>query len=314
MTHHNKLLRLYRSGLANRTWQNKAAHLRKYFSFCKQHGVSPVAPTVYDLLSFIMFLSDNLKSPGAVLNYFSSVKIWVSGSPGLHPEFDSHEIVIIKRAIIKNSDHVVSRAPPITPGELRSIIYFLSSLVPVPYVVIVALLLGFLTLMRQSNLVASTFDKIGPHVIKFSDVQLFTQKLEVTLRSSKTRSKSSPPLVFTLPAIPNSLCCPVNAWKRYVRSIVIPPAGPALLRPTGVPLTSSHLLQVLRTASLTVFGSEKGFTLHSLRRGATQACDNAGLPLPGIMQAGTWKSNAIIAYLGRTVVSDAPTALTSLLV
>lgn len=220
----------------------------------------------------------------------------------------------MKRAIIKTSKHVVSRAPPMSPAELRQIISFLVNLVPVPYVIIVALILGFLTLMRQSNLVASSVLVHGPHVLKFSDVCVKNNVLHVTLRSSKTRSRIAPPVVFILPAIPNSPCCPVLAWRRYARLLVPPPASPALLLPSGKPLTAKQLLHALRTVSLAVFGVEKCFTLHSLRRGAAQACDTAGLPLPGIMEAGTWRSNAVIAYLERTVVADAPTALTHLLV
>lgn len=313
LKHHEQLTQLFRSGLARRTWQNKALHIKKYIAFCTSHNVSPLLPSVYDLLSFLLFLSTLLSSPGAVMNYFSSVKLWVTAAPGSHPQFAAPELNVMKRAIFKSSKHVPNPPPSVPPDQFRLIISHLVSLNPTPYAHIVALLIAYLTLMRQSNLLSRDPHAPGPHVLRFADVRLRRKELLVTLRSSKTRFQSAVPLVYRLPASTNPICCPVRAWRLYINTVDLSPRDPALLLPTRVPLSVRALLTTLRAAAVAVSGSHNRITLHSLRRGAVQACQQAHLPLPGIMAAGTWKSAAVTTYLARTVVDAAPAALTQLL-
>ena len=81
---------------------------------------------------------------------------------------------------------------------------------------------------------------------------------------------------------------------------------PTAYRLTSEPLT---LKRAFKMSSLAVFGSDKGFTLHSLRRGGIQACQSAGINLECIMKAGTWKSQAVNSYLNGSVVASASTVL-----
>ena len=90
-----------------------------------------------------------------------------------------------------------------------------------------------------------------------------------------------------------------------------PGEGPAFLLPSSLPLMVKILSRALRIASTAALDLD--FTLHSLRRGASQACDKLSLDLSKIMQAGTWKSQAVISYLDTTVIEDAPAAISTLL-
>ena len=98
MTYHLRLLEVYWQALAARMWHNKMTHIKRYLHFCGKIAVSPFTPSVYDLLSFLLYLSSILRSPRAVLNYFSSVKIWVCATPGEHQSFFAHEIAVMKKA------------------------------------------------------------------------------------------------------------------------------------------------------------------------------------------------------------------------
>ena len=51
------------------------------------------------------------------------------------------------------------------------------------------------------------------------------------------------------------------------------------------------------------------FTLHSLRRGGTQAAEAAGFPLSHIMALGTWKSAAVLGYTTPDVLNISTLAL-----
>ena len=132
MNHHECLMNAYMSSLAPRTWRNKMNHIKLYLNFCLEHDDTVHAPSVYDLLSYLLYLSDRLKSPGVVVNYFSSVKTWIKSGPGSTVAFDSYEVKIMKRGIFKNTKHVVAHAPPLVPLDFKRIITFLYSLIPIP--------------------------------------------------------------------------------------------------------------------------------------------------------------------------------------
>ena len=85
------------------------------------------------------------------------------------------------------------------------------------------------------------------------------------------------------------------------------PLSPAFFLPNGTALTNLTLTVKL------LFGNDTRFTLHSLRRGAVQACVKAGLGLNDIKEAGPWSSDAYKVYLSDKVIKDIPSALGSLL-
>ena len=58
------------------------------------------------------------------------------------------------------------------------------------------------------------------------------------------------------------------------------------MRPLSAPPVVFRLPALI--VSFAMFGIDKGYMLHSLRRGAAQACQGAGLSLGNIMAVGTW--------------------------
>ncbi len=310
LKHHAELVTTLKGALADRTWRNKLSHVTTYVNFCKLHGVTPASPRVYDLLSFLLYLSKKLRSYGAICNYFSSVKLWVSSGLGDHSAFKAYELTLMKKGLRKSSSHVTIRAYPIAPEFLLRIITSLSSLVPVPAAAIAALLLGYVCLLRQSNLVVTS--KSSPHVLRFKDIVAYDHELVIKVRSSKTRHSSRLPLVYKIPAT-RGKCCPVAAWFTYLSTVNPRPSDPAFLLPDLSPLTAKLLTKVLRTAASAILGCPIHVTLHSLRRGAAQACARSGLSLPALTQAGTWSSSAYQAYLDPLLITEAPSALAYLL-
>ena len=84
--------------------------------------------------------------------------------------------------------------------------------------------------------------------------------------------------------------------------------------PNCSPLTAKALTSFHRVAARAVPGCPQGLTVHSLHRGAAQACQLSALPIQALIQAETWHSEAFWEYLSSDVVWDAPSALVSLLV
>ena len=117
-----------------------------------------------------------------------------------------------------------------------------TNLIPVR-LLIVALLIGYYAMVRQSNFVMTgNTPQQCPHLLKFNDVHATPDALFVTIRSTKTRSSAAIPVTFRLPVVPSSTCCPVKAWSDYVRTCNPAPGSLALLLPTGLPLSAWTLL------------------------------------------------------------------------
>ena len=58
----------------------------------------------------------------AMINYFSSVKVWITSSLGELSVFKAPKLKVMKRGLFKKSKHVPSRAPSVTPTEFKMII------------------------------------------------------------------------------------------------------------------------------------------------------------------------------------------------
>ena len=170
---------------------------------------------------------------------------------------------------------------------------------------IAALLCVCLTLL---NLLALTPVQYSEHTSLFSDDSFIVNELLVRLRSTKTLFLSSSPLFFRLlvipnSVIPNSLNCPVKAWPHYVATLNPVPTCPAFQIPSGASLIPKCLFLLIFNIAVSGCHVESiTLTLHSLRRGATQACAAVKLPIAHMKTAGTWKSQPIYGYLSPDLV------------
>ena len=169
---------------------NKSHHPRTYQKFCKLYEVVPLAPSVYNLLSFLMHLASFLSAPGSVMNYFISIKSWVESIAG--PK-RSYQIKVMKQGILKNSLHRVKKALPLTPEDFSTIISFLLVVSPPLLACIAALIIAYATLVRVSNLLASSPDVVTNHTLKFGDVSCCGDTLTLVFHSTKTRFPSAAP-------------------------------------------------------------------------------------------------------------------------
>lgn len=63
--------------------------------------------------------------------------------------------------------------------------------------------------------------------------------------STKTCFALSPNIVFRLPGLPGSSCCPLRAWVKYASHIRLLKESPAFILPSGVPLSGKTLPRAL---------------------------------------------------------------------
>ena len=129
-------------------------------------------------------------------------------------------------------------------------------LCPRPQVIITALLSSYFTQARQRNIVVSAQGPTySPHVLRWSDLTATDNEVLVAIRSTKTRCSSVPPVIFSLPYIPGSPCCPETAWKLYTQTVPhLAANSPAFVLPNGSWLTVKVLSRALRIVAFVGLG------------------------------------------------------------
>ena len=227
--------------------------------------------------------------------------------------FDSYHVKIVKKGVAKLRLHRPVQACPLTVVDIKNIISCFSKLGKLGLVLNAATLIGYFTLLRQSNLLYSPSNQVPDHTLRGCDVSHDAEGLLVWVRSSKTECSRGAGYAIRLTSIPGSNCCPVTAWRRYRRVTLVGASDPAFLHMDGRPLLGVTLLRAIRTAlTWCNHDSPHLVTLHSLRRGGAQACATAGASLEAVRDVGRWKSQSVFMYAPKKVFSEAPQALSSL--
>ena len=304
---------LLEAGLAPGTWRNKNVQLQRYVAYMNEHEADPMKPTQYDLLSYMMHLSDSLSSPGAVLNYISGARTWVRTMSGDTASFDMYSVALMKKGIQRSSKHVSVQAPPLTPYDVKTIVRYLESAGDNGLALTAGILIAYFTLLRQSNLFAPESEGGAGHALLARDISITDAGLNICVRTTKTRWRSRPPLNIQVPAIPRSPYCPARAWRTYASRVRPHAQGPAFVTTAGFPLRASAVTAVMHAALIAEgHPHPRAFTLHSLRRGGAQACAQLGVQLDDIRDLGTWTSQSVHSYVPKNAVNSAPRTLSTI--
>ena len=175
-------------------------------------GVNLLRPLQYILLTYIQHLQTALSSPSTVMNYISGVRTWVLASDRIVSAFDRYLVKLMKHGVQRTSTHVPAQAPPLLPMDVQNAVCFYNSIDPNCHVLVAALLVGYFTLLSQSNLFYSYCADDPGHTLRVCRLTLTHDGLCICVRSSKISTKASKPTNIRLPAIPSSPYCPVSAW------------------------------------------------------------------------------------------------------
>lgn len=250
---------------------------------------------------YVQFLANTYKAMSTVKNYVSGARSWINHHKGDDSGFASSYVSSVIKYNMKKSTHVPSRAPPLTVNQLRLVCNFFDANTDIPPVFKAALLLGYACFLRSSNLLSPTVTEWGgPHTLSVSDITLVNNGLLVAIRSSKT-IRYGRTVILNVFALPRNPCCPVAAWCKYLRICKPPLTGPAFMINAVTPLTPRPLVNLVRLA-LQAAGDPlyNNFSLHSLRRGAAQAAQQAGANRLSLKSHGTWATDtALDTYLNQ---------------
>lgn len=289
----SQMMSSYSNSLAPGTLVNRRKQAEEYLKFSIMYKVPFLQPSVTQVCMFAQHLANIHAAPSSVKNYLSGAKTWVSEHCGAVHPFLSPQLAQLVKGFTKNSPHVPSRAPPLQPHHIRAICRLLDQSPSAPLAAKPAILMGYATFLRSSNLLSPTMEEWGgPHTLLASEVISTNDGLKICVRSTKTRSDSQG-LTFFIPREDSPEFCPVVAWNRY-KTLVRPWAlGPAFVHMNRTPLTPAQLVKLMRLALQYFTDIPPGrVSMHSLRRGATQAAVDQGIPLKTVQARGTWKSSA----------------------
>ncbi len=267
-------------------------------------GVQAIKPSVKTILSYLEYLSQNLKSHKSVRNYFSAISTLHKAHGLKFKARKAYHVKTMLKAITVTLKEANRRKLPITIQQLKSIVQSTNKLGDIGVVLKVGILFGFYGFLRQSNLAPKStqdFD-ISKNTTR-SDISFKSPGLVISIKWSKTRQSGGRPHSVPLPSLQCKDLCPVRAYKKLLKvAPTVDPTQPLLSLSPGhflcIPAFSTHFKHILAN----LVPDPTLYSLHSLRRGGATAAVNAGASLVSTMQHGDWKSMAVWDYL----VSEAP--------
>lgn len=286
------MLHSYQAAAAPGTHMNRNRQAKLFLKFALVYNVNYLNPSPIEAAWYVQFLANTYKSVTTVKNYVSGAKTWISQHNGNPSAFANSQVQEVVKGVSKKSEHIPSPAFPLTPQHVRVICQFLDKYSVKALPVKAAILIAFTCFLRASNLVTSSIsDWDGPHTLKVRDIHVVDSKLNVVINSSKTISPGSP-VILEVQSVPDKNMCPVHTWCRYLSIFKPRHSGPAFVLPSGLPLTTKPIVTLMRLA-LKNHGvpQHNSVSMHSLRRGGTQAAQDMGASDSELKLHGTWRSD-----------------------
>ena len=264
-----------KAAFAEGTSKNLKVQWRAYLLFCNFYGLKTIPATTETLCLYGQFLGRSFKSVESIRNYISGVKTMHLFLGIKFPEENLFQIDLVFKGLARIKKHTPNRALPMTPQILREIYTFLDMSKSDDITFWCLCLFMFFLMARTSNMVPNSVEDFDPskQLIR-QDVKVFQDVLVVLIKWSKTNQFGSRLLQVPLVAIPESVLCPVLAFKNMIRD---KEKIKNLISKTG------------RDPQL--------YSSHSFRRGGCTWAFKAGVPTDLIQHHGDWLSDCYKRYL-----------------
>ena len=269
------------------TLKNYQSAQKLYLQFCLVHNIDVSHPSELDLAAYAEWLVQSALSCSTVRNHLAAVKMF-------YQWWDKSAIVgsLSSPAWALTVKGMLNTIRPSFDKRAAMIIEHLAQIVDVCSVdetmapMRVALTFGFFAFLRISNLVPPALHQfdVTRHTT-FGDVRLHHQGLMLNLKWSKTRQHTKHAISIPLPALGESVLCPVRAWTAYTALLEeqqVTKDTSLLLttsEPKGKPLTIPVVRKLFHKACYEAHLEDAGYTPHSLRRGGATTAYHAGVSI-----------------------------------
>ena len=256
------------------------------------------------LLIFVEFLHVNGVKIPTIRNYLSAVKhYFLLFSFPVHM-FQNRRLLMLLRSISINATYTPKLRPVFTIDILSKLVQ-LSSSIPLGKIYKAIFLTAFFGYLRLSSLVpTSKFHKF--HLLR-SHFQIHPLGYLLCLHRTKTHQHYDQSHSIILPRICNSILCPVSALNDMWSEVPAQPSDVAFgywemgrYVPVVAYKVRSTLAKCIRQLNL----GPSLFTFHAFRRSGATYSFNNNVSFQDIRLHGSWKSDAIYAYLQTTSTAD----------
>lgn len=304
-----------KAAFAAGTHKNHLTQWRTYLLFCLYFSFDFLPATVDTVCLFSQFLSRSL-TPASVRNYLRWFKFLDVPLGHDFPLLRTFSIRITLRGIDRMALHCPTRAPPVTPSILFSLIQLSRSVDSSPEYITFscAFLFAFFLMARISNIVplsTRSFD-CRKHLCR-GDIVSAPHGLTVAFKWSKTNQTGIRHLLLPLVAMPNLPLCPVKMFHRMCALTPASPMSPAFVLSSPdsslSPVIKRQFVQVFRerlfSAAIPHAHTYRG---HSFRRGGANWAFQCEVPGELIQVFGDWSSDAYKSYLEFSLPAKLPVA------
>jgi len=287
--------------LASSSRANLVTQLRAYLLFCHYFLLVSVPVVEDNLMLFIQFLGNNLKSPDSVKNYVYGIQTVSTLKGWSFPDLSSKFFKLQFKGLSKLMKHTPKRALPVSPPILQKMARFVDFKDPLEVSLWGVTVLGFMLFARLSNLLPK-----GSHrhhlknQLSRNHVRVASDCVIVTISWTKTLQDGSRVLNIPLKTIPGSILCPKGCLLKICQ--ISKGSGHdhlfAYATDSGLQIPSRYqFTQFLRSKLKKCGFQSKLFSGHSLRRGGATWAFRKGVSTELIKSHGDWASDAYFAYL-----------------
>ena len=241
-----------------------------YLMFCLYFGLSYLPSTTENLCLYAQFLSRTFKSTQSIKNYISGIKTMHYLLGYTTDAINDFLINLSVRGISRLNPDCVKQAQAITPDMLLQIVSVLDFSNAYDNVYWCLFLFAFFLFARKS-VPSSKKDLKDKKFMLRKDIQIGEDVLIVSMRWSKTIQFGERVLKTPLVTIPDSVLCPVKAFKIMCSKVKAKPEDPLFTLPEKKCITYQSFQKKLRELVQKIGLEPESFSSHSCRRG--------GLPL-----------------------------------
>ncbi|XP_038062756.1 uncharacterized protein LOC119733242 [Patiria miniata] len=315
--------RLASTGISNRTseiivasWRSKtqkqyASYLRRWDSFCSQHGINPIKPTIGNALQFLTDLFDGGLSYSSVNSARSAISSIILPIDGV--TFGSHALTTRFMKGVFNCRPSFPRYKTI--WDVGVLLNFLKSLGSTNELSLkllskkVVTLLALVTAQRIQTL----------HLICIDDVLISDKECHLRIGSLLKQSRPGvhqADLVLPIFSENPDLCIVTNLSEYIKRTSIVRGEEKVLFISFQKPFKalsrdsiSRWIKDMLKSAGI----DTSVFTAHSVRSASTSAAATAGVPIQLILQTAGWSGAQTFAKFYNKPIIEKPAFSTSVL-
>lgn len=249
--------------------------------------------------SFVVFLAKNYRTNKIVRSMCSTLRACLQRAGIDVEKFQSVKVSLLMRSLDINMRQPTRQRPPIDTDILRRIIQYWETSETVSQVLIAAVLMMFVTGMRQSNLFPTSQRAFHPtRQLVWADLYWRDTYFKLLVKWGKAQQKTATRFQ-KIPIANDRRMCLYSALRRVYNARPKNPKAPMFAFANGKSMPISFVNKRWKSALQALAIDQYGFTLHSLRRGGARYLQEMGVEVGTIARHVGWRSGAVYDYVNQ---------------